>query len=99
MSCKRVGVLTTTSGETFIHLASSSLKNSRPTKRARLELEEEEEESASSFEVLDQQDTTYESDTESSQRQWVIFILFILIIVFLRDLEECNWHVLFFYFI
>ncbi|XP_056608949.1 uncharacterized protein LOC130426283 isoform X2 [Triplophysa dalaica] len=70
--CKSIGVSTTSSGETFTPLAplpwtSAPLKDSRPRKRARLELEGEE---CASFEVFDQQDTTaVTTATESSQRQ------------------------------
>ncbi|XP_065146034.1 uncharacterized protein [Paramisgurnus dabryanus] len=74
---KSVGVSTTTSAETFQpfvlpHFTSTPLKDLRPTKRARLELEGEE---TDSFEVTDQHDTTYEpaesvtTVTESSQLQ------------------------------
>lgn len=74
---KSVGVSTTTSAETFQpfvlpHFTSTPLKDFRPTKRARLELEGEE---TDSFKFTDQHDTTYDpaesvtTVTESSQLQ------------------------------
>ncbi|XP_057206770.1 uncharacterized protein LOC130564597 [Triplophysa rosa] len=69
VSCISVGVSTTFTPLASLPWSSTSLKDSRPPKRARLELEGEE---SASFEVFDQQDTTYESVTtvtESSQLQ------------------------------
>ncbi|XP_067220664.1 uncharacterized protein [Chanodichthys erythropterus] len=70
VSCESVGAPFTTSGDTFTTLTSTPLKDFRPAKKARLELEEEK---SVSFEVFDSQDTTYEpaesvtTVTESSQ--------------------------------
>ncbi|XP_056612376.1 uncharacterized protein LOC130428401 [Triplophysa dalaica] len=79
VSCISVCVSSTTTGESFTPSASlpwssTPLNDSRPPKRARLELGTEE---SASFEVLDQQDTTYEpaecdiTVTESSQHQYM----------------------------